>query len=372
MDTSLEAATSPQQADSNTTLASGIPSHSSISKNQKRPIMRQLVKLLMAVGLLLATVNCQKEELYPVAAPYPEGQNVAVLERSPMDDAFIDLLHDFRMTVQALTEDGILEGTNGTGILNRLDNIERKFLQGKKKVAVNMLNALLNHLEGLYAAGVLPEEVYEELSQEVETLINWVEYGCVGAPSVIALAGLNVNLPPTGTTALPPELFVVYQDECSVLSFSADPSDQLLDLDCNERGAHQIQVWVTNPLGDQDYAQTLLSVQDNFDVCENGVIDECAPIAIAHQMVTVGISEMNGVVTIPAGELDAGSIDACETGNLSLAVRRHGDQNTPTPSITFSVEDTGGQFVELWVSDGVHSSMVVTLVLVQDMVAPTP
>ena len=62
------------------------------------------------------------------------------------------------------------------------------------------------------------------------------EYGCVGAPSVIALAGLNVNLPPTGSAALPPELFVVNQDECSVLSFSADPGDQLLELDCDDRG----------------------------------------------------------------------------------------------------------------------------------------
>ena len=87
-------------------------------------------------------------------------------------------------------------------------------------------------------------------------------------------------------------------------------------------------------------------------------------------MVTVAITDMNGAVTIPANQLDAGSIDACETGNLSFAIRRQDDQNTPTPSITFSIEEVGAQPVELWVSDGVHSSMVIALVFVQDMVAP--
>lgn len=335
--------------------------------------MRHLVKGMIVVALLMMVTNCQKEELHPLNPATAIEPAQLVLPRSTTDEVFSKLIDEFRAVIQALIEEGILRGTNGNGILNRLDNIEKKFLRGQMNVALNMLQALIAHVETLYDSGVVSQEVYEMLMTHTQAFIDAIEGDCIYAPTVIAINGVNVNLPPSGTAVLPPELFVVYSsDKCGgavILSFSQDVNDQFLPLDCAKLGTNAVQVWATNPWGNQDYAQTYINVQDNFNICDGGMSNECAPIAIAYSMLAVEINAL-GTVTISAAELDAGSIDACGSGNLSFSVRRAGDNAAPAEAITFNWEDAGMAPVELWVNDGTHSAMVQTQIWIQDIIAP--
>ena len=316
--------------------------------------------------------NCQKGEWDPIEPPSYSEQDVAIQPRGTADEVFQILLANFRAEIQALIADGILSGENGNGILNRLDNIEKKFLKGQKEVAVNMLNALINHLEGLKNGGVISQEVYEGLLEHVQNIIDSMEYDCSGPVYLIALNGLVTNLPPSGEVTLPPEIFIFSNtNECAELSIAELPDGPVaptLELNCTKVGDVIVRVWATVPGGNQDYADTHIIVQDNFNAC-NGGSDECAPIAITYSGLSV-VPNTTGEVTISADEFNAGSINACNTGNLSFSVRRVGDNSDPGSSITFYVNDAGTVPLEFWVSDGAHSSMAVTNVFVADILPP--
>ncbi|MCB0585443.1 MAG: hypothetical protein KDD06_08980 [Phaeodactylibacter sp.] len=331
--------------------------------------MRHLVKWLMATVFLMIATNCQKDEFDSMALPSVTGQEEQVLPRSLDDDAFSNLLNAFRAEIQALIDNGTLEGVNGYGILGRLDNIEKKYLDGKKQVALNMLNALINHLEGLHNGGVIPQELYEGLLAGVQGLIDWAEYGCTEFHVPFAYNGLSVNLPPSGNVTLTPELFLVNDVGCCVLSFSEDPADWALELSCADEEYKVVEIWVTNSLGTQDFAQTDLYLQDNFGVCEGGTSNECAPIAIAYSGLAVELN-MQGEAALAASQINAGSIDACGTGSLSFSAKKSNDDNDPAEFIIFGFDDVGIVSVELWVSDGIHASKVMVQVFVQDNIAP--
>ena len=334
--------------------------------------MKNLLKVLTTVILLMMGSNCQKGEWDPIEPPSYSEQDVAIQPRGTADEVFQILLANFRAEIQALIADGILSGENGNGILNRLDNIEKKFLKGQKEVALNMLNALINHLEGLSNAGALSQEIYESLLEDVQNIINSMEYDCSVPVHLIALNGLVTSLPPSGEVTLPPEIFIFYSaNECAELSIAELPDGPVapaLELNCTKLGNVYVRIWATGPTGNQDYADSHIIVQDNFDAC-NGGSDECAPLAITYSGLSV-VPNATGEVTLSADEFNAGSIDACNTGNLSFSVRRVGDNSDPTPAIAFNLNDAGIVAVEFWASDGVHSSMAVTNVFVADILPP--
>lgn len=328
--------------------------------------MKRQVKYLFAGLLLLfALTGCQKEEIGPENIPTNETY-VVDFRSSAAEEAVMNSIDNLRATVEALMADGTLSGAQGNGVLNRLDKIEKKFLKGQKVVVLNLINALSNHLQSLEAAEVISESDYAELLEKIEDLSEAINPDCNNVFGPIAVNGLNLNLPPAGSATIMPELFnaIDYgacEDEL-IFSFSEDPEDRWLTLDCTNTGQNIVRMWMTRPDGWSDYAETVIYVQDNFDLCEGGIPgEECTPVAIAYSSLSIAVGETP--LNLPASSMDAGSQDLCETGTLIFTARRQGADEPPAKFITFYSEDSGNPIpVELWVSDGTHSAKVVLYV----------
>ncbi len=92
-------------------------------------------------------------------------------------------------------------------------------------------------------------------------------------PSPVCAGGLAVELMQSGQVSVPASLLVASAaDNCSAydelqFSFSPDTDDTLRLFDCTQLGAQQVQLWVTDAAGNQDYCQTVVVIQDNMDVC---------------------------------------------------------------------------------------------------------
>lgn len=52
------------------------------------------------------------------------------------------------------------------------------------------------------------------------------------------------------------------------LSFSANVADVSRTYYCEDLGQQAVQIWVTDEAGNQDYCETFIEIQDNFNVCE--------------------------------------------------------------------------------------------------------
>lgn len=56
------------------------------------------------------------------------------------------------------------------------------------------------------------------------------------------------------------------------ISFSDDTSDKSKTFTCDEVGQQNIQIWVTDASGNQDYCNTFVVVQDNMDACDDPLV----------------------------------------------------------------------------------------------------
>ena len=86
---------------------------------------------------------------------------------------------------------------------------------------------------------------------------------------------LVVELEEDGDINIPATLFNLYSfDNCTdeenlVFSFSANSSEQIISLNCNNLGNSNIEIWVTDEAGNQDLCTTTVTLNDNFDYCNN-------------------------------------------------------------------------------------------------------
>jgi len=56
-------------------------------------------------------------------------------------------------------------------------------------------------------------------------------------------------------------------------SFSADPTDNSRTFTCSSLGMQNVEIWVTDPAGNQDLCKTFVIVQDNMNACNDGNAD---------------------------------------------------------------------------------------------------
>lgn len=95
-------------------------------------------------------------------------------------------------------------------------------------------------------------------------------------PTPVLQGGLVVNLPLDGAPVqVSPGDFDhgTYFDPCAgtgaySLSFSEDPADVVRSFTCDDLGQQAIQVWVTGPNGQKNFAETYVAVQDNYGHCD--------------------------------------------------------------------------------------------------------
>ncbi len=94
------------------------------------------------------------------------------------------------------------------------------------------------------------------------------------APTPYCYHGIaTVLMPSTGTiTVWAIDLDAGSSDNCSdnedlTFSFSADPSDGFRTYTCDSIGVVEVEIWVTDEEGNQDFCTTYLSIQDNSGAC---------------------------------------------------------------------------------------------------------
>ena len=105
-------------------------------------------------------------------------------------------------------------------------------------------------------------------------------------PTILCNSGITVELGLTAGIAgvtVPADIFIAETfDNCSDLADlevyfrvatgmppTGPPTTTSLEFGCADLGLHQVEVWVVDEVGNADYCQTFLVVQDNMNVCPN-------------------------------------------------------------------------------------------------------
>lgn len=96
------------------------------------------------------------------------------------------------------------------------------------------------------------------------------------APAVNCLNGLSYNLAPNAMlTFVARDLDASTTDNCSstaemLFSFSSDSADSTLVLGCDDLGTIDLELWVTDEAGNQDFCTIFMNVADIFNACDGG------------------------------------------------------------------------------------------------------
>lgn len=161
-------------------------------------------------------------------------------------------------------------------------------------------------------------------------------------PTPLCDNGLVVQLMQTGMVELPANILDEGSyDNCTAqedltFSFSPNPSDTTMLIDCSTPAGLVVQMWVFDASGNSDYCQTLILIQDNMNVCP------AAPISIAGEVTTEGGTGM---------------------GEVSMQLNGPGDPSTltlETGQYTFSDLEAGVDYTLLAEKDDDHGNGVTT------------
>ncbi|MCC6461446.1 MAG: T9SS type A sorting domain-containing protein [Saprospiraceae bacterium] len=187
-------------------------------------------------------------------------------------------------------------------------------------------------------------------------------------PIVCCRNGLALALNGGGEITVTPDMWDLSTAVCNndpniQLSFSADPTDTTLTLDCFYAGGiNIIQIWATGSTGQQNYAEVYFQLQDYLDGCSgNGNVDAPIPQATMGSSITLNY---NGQAIVHASELDAGSYadsSTCQPLRYSFSA------DTNDVVRTYTCSTLGTKAVQLWVTDACgQQNYLDTYILVND------
>ena len=186
---------------------------------------------------------------------------------------------------------------------------------------------------------------------------NVVVESCT-APSAKCIHGLSTNLMPMdldgdgipdwGMVVMQAEMFDAGSDHpCGntfTFSFSDDPNDDSRVFDCSDFGENEIELWVIDQNGLTDFCVTTLDVQDNNNVCPEGL---------------GGNGVISGSLSVPGSGNLAGATVYLDGSNLS------GIPSGPNGYFVFPSMPFGGEYIVRPVKDGDTRNGVTTLDLVK-------
>lgn len=95
-------------------------------------------------------------------------------------------------------------------------------------------------------------------------------------PAVNCQSGLSFNLAPNGQLVLEAkEIDAGTTDNCTEnanlrFSFSDDPLDSMRIFGCDDLGTVDLELWVTDEAGNQDFCTSFMSIEDVFNACGGG------------------------------------------------------------------------------------------------------
>ena len=124
-------------------------------------------------------------------------------------------------------------------------------------------------------------------------------------PTPVCVNGIVVELDSIGEVPIYSSWFNAGSfDNCTapedlLISFSYFPTDTVIWLDCSDVGAVEVEIWVTDEAGNQDFCIITVFVQDNFNVCPGQPIQYLVAGAIQTEneleIPDVQITTSNGV-----------------------------------------------------------------------------
>jgi len=162
-------------------------------------------------------------------------------------------------------------------------------------------------------------------------------------PPTAVMKNITVELDANGNASITAaEVDNGSSDACGIASLVVSPSS----FNCANVGANTVTLTVTDNNGNVSTATATVTVKDNVD-----------PIASA-QNITVQL-DATGNASIAAGDVDAGSSDACGISSLSVAPNTFDCTNVGANTVTLTVTDNNG-----------NVSTATATVTVEDNVAP--
>lgn len=154
-------------------------------------------------------------------------------------------------------------------------------------------------------------------------------------PTPLCDNGLVVELMQTGMVELPASaLDEGSYDNCTaqedlIFSFSPNPADTTVLIDCLTPAGFVVQMWVIDEAGNADYCQTIILIQDNMDACP------AAPISIAGLVATeegMGVQDVELSINSAPGM----ATTTISTGQYAFSGLEEGEDYTVLPHL-----DTG-------------------------------
>jgi len=125
-------------------------------------------------------------------------------------------------------------------------------------------------------------------------------------PTPVCLEGISINIANGGSVELwASDINQSSSDNCTAqddlqLSFSSDPTDNVVTYTCADLGEQPIQLWVTDEAGNQAFCTTSVNIQDNQGGCGSNLA-----VPISGQIVTEGNTAIpNAIVSIQGAEMD--------------------------------------------------------------------
>ncbi|GGD92715.1 hypothetical protein GCM10011312_15660 [Planktosalinus lacus] len=163
-------------------------------------------------------------------------------------------------------------------------------------------------------------------------------------PTALCVAPFTIQLDVNGQASITAaDIDAGSSDSCGVASLSISQST----FDCSDVGDNTITLTVTDENGLESTCTTVVTVEDNV-----------APEAVCVAPFTIQL-DANGVASITAADIDAGSTDACGIASLSLSQTDFDCNDVGDNTITLTVTDVNG-----------NESTCTTMVTVEDTIPP--
>jgi len=147
-----------------------------------------------------------------------------------------------------------------------------------------------------------------------------------------------------------------------IFSFSADTTDVIREFGCAMVGMQTISLYVTDSNGNQSFCTSSIDIQDNMDLCEDEMEEDCGITAICKD---IGVElQQNGIFVVRASTVyDGPSLANCVGGSFDFRFGPSGNNSR----IIFDCDSLGVRQVELFLlSRDVVASTCISQVRITD------
>lgn len=186
------------------------------------------------------------------------------------------------------------------------------------------------------------------------------------SPAIIAHSVLNVNLGYNKSVEINAADFDIGSySNCEEgplqFSFSYNPGDKTLILDCDDRGSKEQLLVVTDAHGNQNGAMVLINTQDSYNDCENTNAPTCSPVSTMN-FVNAVLSPNNSIV-IPVNALVSKNLKKCNPSADSDYSAASGVQSD---FLYFNCDLIGSNFIQIFETNGNEENRTDMIVNIQE------